>query len=204
MGKGSTYSTIEGVVLAGGLNSRFYGKIKANIVVEKRPIIENTLTLFDTIFDRVSIVANDADAFSKYLNYPIVSDIFKKIGPLGGIHSALNNSEAEAVFIVAADMPLLSEKIIRFMLKDFQRSSCEVLIPRLGKFREPLHAIYSSKILSRLEEFLLSGGSYAIKDFLMQTDVKYIEIDEQDFDINAFSNINTPEDLERIRAGLRT
>ncbi len=195
MGKASTYSAVEGVVLAGGLNSRFKGEVKAKMVIDKRPIIANTLSLLEKIFERVSIVANDPVIFSDYHDYPIVGDIFEKIGPLGGIHSALSNALKKTVFVVACDMPLLDEGLMRAMVENYISSDYEVLIPTQDGYNEPLHAIYSVKVLERLEQFLSSAKNYAIKDFLGLCNYGLFPVKQN----KAFTNINTPADLERIR-----
>lgn len=198
MGKSATIKTLEGVVLAGGLNTRFRGEIKAKFIIDEKPIIGKTLALLEEFFKRVSIVANDQEAFSEYSSYQIVKDIFQKVGPLGGIHSALANADAEsdAVFVFACDMPSLDKKLIRDMLEKFGNSDCEVLIPSRGGYNEPLHAIYSISVLERLEAFLSTTKNFAIKDFLGLTRLEIFPVTEED----AFTNINTPDDLEKYRS----
>ncbi|MDX2415234.1 MAG: molybdenum cofactor guanylyltransferase [Bacteroidales bacterium] len=199
MRKTGAYNTIEGVVLAGGLNSRFKGENKAKLVINTRPIIADTLLLLGRIFKRVLIVSNEPEELLDYREYPIVKDIFQKVGPLGGIHSALSNSDAEAVFVVACDMPLLDEKLMRGMLKHYMASDCEVLIPQRDGYNEPLHAIYSLKVLERLEKFLRTSKTFAIKDFLSLTSYEWFPVTQK----SVFTNINTPDDLEQIRRDIK-
>ncbi len=193
------YENIDGAVLAGGQNSRFGGRVKANMLVGDKPIVKKTLEILDSVFSTTMIITNYSQEFSDYINYKMFEDIYKKVGPLGGIHSALTHSSAEAVFVVACDMPGLSEKLIRQLSEFFLMSSSEVLIPSINGNIEPLYAIYSSKIAGRLDDYLLSGRNYAIRSFLDNVKVEYCEIPATKENMSAFSNINTPDDLEKAR-----
>lgn len=193
-----TYINIGGAVLAGGENSRFNGKIKANMLVGNRSIIQNTLDLLDSIFSRSIIVSNYSSEFKHLSDYEMVSDIYKKVGPLGGIHAALKSCKSEALFIVAGDMPSLSDSLIRKMTKYFLSADCEVLIPEFDKYIEPLHAIYGVSILEKLDQFLSQSHKYSIREFLKLAQVEYFDVRKAGLSNNVFANINTPEDLERL------
>jgi len=72
------------------------------------------------------------------------------------------------------------------------------LIPKTGKFIEPLHAIYRKSILDDLEKFLSVGKSRAVKDFLRDLNVGYLEIPETVAVRKAFTNINSPADISEF------
>lgn len=185
-----------GVILAGGENKRYNGIVKANLLINGKPIIARTLEVLNPIFDDILIVTNSKDQFSDYSNYKMVSDIFEKVGPLGGLHAALNSTSRDAVFMVASDMPLLSGEIITDMLEQFVSCNCEILIPRHNGLDEPLHAIYSRSLLERLDNFLNSSKQYAIRDFLKLAVVDYFAVDIEN--VNPFLNINRPADMAQI------
>lgn len=186
-----------GVILAGGENRRYNGTIKAKLVVDGRPIIEGSLQIISQVFDDILIVTNTADQFSEYRSYRMVPDIFKKVGPLGGLHAALKATDRDRVFMFASDMPGLSMDIIESMIKHFEIITCEILIPRYKGMIEPLHAIYSRSILDRLEDFLRTSDKFAVRDFLKLADVEYLTIENGD-DM-PFLNINKPEDMNRLK-----
>ncbi|HUS86132.1 MAG TPA: molybdenum cofactor guanylyltransferase [Bacteroidales bacterium] len=192
---------ISGIVLAGGENSRFKGITKANIVVDGRSILRNILDLVSPIFSETIIVANNLDGFSEYSDYRIVRDVFRKVGPLGGLHAGMKACSTEAVFLLACDMPSLSEDIIRYQIDLFFRSGCEILIPRIGQWDEPLHAIYSRAVYQRLDQFLGSTRKYAIRDFLQLAEVEYFNPEMKNFKRQVFTNINTPDDLASLKEG---
>ncbi len=193
--------SMTAAILAGGENRRFHGKVKANLEIEGKSILGHILEIIEPLFNETIIIANDQDAFRSYEGFRIIPDHFKKTGPLGGIHAALKNSVDDAVFILASDMPLLSPGLVTKQVELYEASDAEVLIPSADNFDEPLHAIYSTKIIDRLEKFLSTSGKLAIKDFLILTEVDYFNPLEMGFTKEIFANINTPGDLDSLQKG---
>jgi molybdopterin-guanine dinucleotide biosynthesis protein A len=194
------FNNISGVILAGGTNSRFDGKTKANLIIEGRTIISGITEILSLIFSEIIIVTNTPDEFSEHTRYKIVSDRFKNAGPLGGIHAALMASSCNAVFVVAGDMPLLNKQLIISQTEDFIRNTCDALIPAINHNIEPLHAIYSITILNRLEEYLSGNSNSAVREFFNKIDTKYLELKDSEDTKNAFTNINTPSDFINFKS----
>ncbi len=192
---GAKEASISGVILAGGANKRFGGMTKANYVIDGVTIISRIISVIGDLFDEIIIVTNNPEEFREYLNCKIVSDIFKKAGPLGGIHAALKAASGDAVFIFASDMPFLNKKIIVDQINEYKNSDAEVVIPRVGEFIEPLHAVYRKSIMNKMEKFLSEKKSKAVRDFLSEVNVDYYEVLPSDESRRAFMNINSPSDL---------
>ncbi|MDT8401387.1 MAG: molybdenum cofactor guanylyltransferase [Bacteroidales bacterium] len=188
---------ITAAILAGGRNTRFAGRTKAKIVIDGKPIIEKTLEVVRSVFDDVLIITNNRTEFEEYDYVRMAGDIYHKKGPLGGLHSALTNTDKEAVFLVAGDMPELSVSTVSAVALNFRNTECEVLVPVYKGLIEPLHAVYSKTVLARLDDFLKSENKYSIREFLKLVDDKYLEIEERSSEINPFRNINSPEDLQK-------
>lgn len=182
-------------ILAGGKNTRFSGRIKAKIPVDGRPIIEMTLEILEAVFTDIVIITNSENEFSAYKHIRMAGDIYHNRGPLGGLHSALNNTGKDAVFLVASDMPGISERIIRRQLAEYAESECDVLLPSHRGLLEPLHGVYGKSLLKALDRYLAESDKYAIRDFLKDRKVKYFELADIEKQ-NVFININTQEDLD--------
>ncbi len=197
------YNNISGVILAGGSNTRFEGKIKANLVINGRTIISGITEIFSQIFSEIIIVTNTPAEFKEYNEYLIVSDLFHKVGPLGGIHAAMKASSKESLFVVAGDMPLLSKDFIIKQIDDYQNNKCEVLIPAIQQNIEPLHAIYSNSILVRIEEYISGNRGFAVRDFFSRVEVRYIKYEYPDIKGGPFTNINNPSDVQKVEEILR-
>jgi molybdenum cofactor guanylyltransferase len=186
---------ISGVVLAGGAGKRFNYMTKANIVVGGKTIISRITDTLKDIFEEIIIVANAADEIKIPDYCLVIADHFKKAGPLGGIHAALKASSREAVFVFAGDMPLLDKSIILEQIDYYKNMECDVLVPRIESYIEPLHAIYNKSVLNTLEEYLTADNDRAVRAFFKFVDVNYMEINDSADTRNVFTNINTPDDI---------
>jgi molybdenum cofactor guanylyltransferase len=189
---------ITGIILAGGAGSRFHGITKPKILIEGRTIISRITDVLEDVFDEIILVTNSPAEFDGNAGYRIINDSIPDIGPLGGIHAALNAASGEAIFVFAGDMPLLDKKIITRQIDYYNSLECDVLIPRIGEYIEPLHAIYNISILKHLNDYLAKHDNYAVRDFIKLLKVKYMQIDQSAENKNAFTNINSPEDIRKI------
>lgn len=190
---------IAGVILAGGKNTRIGGKCKAFIQLNNKSFFNIITSTLEQIFNEIIIVTNNPSDFTAFINkYSIITDEIKNIGPLGGIYSALYYCSAEAIFIVPCDMPYLNKELIEKQIEFYTKSDCDTLIPRMGSFIEPLHAIYKKTINNRLQSFIKETQDYSIRKFLKLINVQYMDIENNKLNRQAFTNINTNEDFEKI------
>lgn len=186
---------ISGVILAGGANKRFDGMTKANIVIDGKTIMSRIIDTIKDIFDEIIIVTNTPEEFNEYINYKIVSDQILKAGPLGGIHAAIKTSSKEALFVFAGDMPLLDKKVIIRQIEFYNSHKCDILIPRINTYIEPLHAIYNISIIETLEDYLTGDHDYAVRKFYKRQNVRYMQLKGSEEISNAFININSSADI---------
>jgi molybdopterin-guanine dinucleotide biosynthesis protein A len=189
---------ISGVILAGGDSKRFGGITKSNITVGGESIISRIINIVRDLFDEIIIVTNTPEEFRKYNRYIIVRDQFLKAGPLGGIHAALKAASCEAVFVFACDMPFLNKKLIIEQIDAFNNDDYDILVPKIGRNIEPLHAIYRKTLLGDLEKFLTENKNKPVRDFLSEMKTGYFLIEETDESKKAFININSPDDIVSI------
>jgi len=190
---------IAGVILAGGKNARIGGKCKAFIQLNDKSFLNIITSTLEQIFNEIIIVTNNPSDFTAFINkYSIITDKIKDVGPLGGINSALYHCSAEAIFVVSCDMPYLNKELIEKQIEFYNKSDCDVLIPRIGSFIEPLHSIYKKTTFDILQSFINETQDYSIRNFLKLINVQYMEIEDNELNRQAFTNINTHEDFERI------
>jgi molybdenum cofactor guanylyltransferase len=191
-------NNISGVILAGGANKRFGGITKANVVVNGATIISRIISVIGNLFTEIIIVTGKPEEFREFIQCKIVADQYLNAGPLGGIHAALKASSEEAVFVFAGDMPFPDKKIISDQVIEFNKGDHDVLIPKVGRLIEPLHAIYKRTVLTDLESFISERKSKAVRDFLSEVNVGYLQIPDTEQNKKAFTNINSPSDLPKI------
>lgn len=191
---------MTGIVLSGGENRRM-GKDKAFLVIGGVPMIERVLKALQSAVDRIIIVTNSPQAYTSY-DATVVTDASSKRGPLTGIYTGLLHSADEYNVVVACDMPFLNPRLISYMTS--VAGEYDLVLPKIGKFVEPLHAVYRRRVLPIIEEHL-DHDERRIRALFPRIRVRYItetEIDRFDPERRSFKNLNTPEEYKKEEACL--
>ncbi len=89
-----------GVILSGGLSTRFNGRNKALIDIGGKCILDRLYAVFSELFDEIILVTNDPLEFVNW-DLMIVSDIFPVRSSLTGIHAGLFYMKNKFAFISA-------------------------------------------------------------------------------------------------------
>jgi molybdopterin-guanine dinucleotide biosynthesis protein A len=184
---------ITGLILAGGKSTRF-GKNKALVELDGIRLIERVIRVMGSVFQRLIILTNSPHEYA-YLNLPMVEDLIKGLGPIGGLYTGLKSISNEAGFFVACDMPFLSESLIRHMVEI--RDDFDVVLPKIDWKIEALHGLYTKSCLPTIKE-LIELQEYQVIRFFPKVRVKYLgenEIREFDPQLKSFFNINKPNEL---------
>lgn len=184
-----------GVILAGGLGTRYGGENKAFLRVGGVRIVERLFGLFSQIFEEIIIVTNRPADFLEW-DALIVADIFPVRSSLTGIHAGLFYATHPFAFISACDTPFLKKEVVAAVLER-TGPQVDLVLPRTSAGFEPLCAAYSRRCLKPVEEHLRTN------QFKIQLALKNCRIDrvpedrlrERDPELVSFFNVNTPEDL---------
>jgi molybdopterin-guanine dinucleotide biosynthesis protein A len=165
-------------------------------------LLEKVISRIDSFSQEIVIVTAEKRDFEQFSGNPkvkTVTDILPGRGSLGGIYTGLVNSSFSYNFVIAADMPFLNRELIGYMIGTAE--GFDYVIPRMGKFYEPLHAIYSKNCISPIED-MINRDRRVIIELFDYVKVRYVdteEIDRFDPEHLSFFNINTKQDLERAR-----
>jgi len=192
---------ITGIILAGGKNLRM-GENKAFLQVNGQRIIDRIGKLFSDLFDEILLVTNSPLEYLD-LNLRMVADLTPGKGALGGIYTGLFHASYSHAFVAACDMPFLNKALISHLID--LSPSYDIVIPKTEDGLQPLHAIYSQKCLSFMED-LLRKNDLKIIDFfhrVKKREVPTQEILPLDPKLASFLNVNTPEDLARVKDFLK-
>lgn len=187
---------MTGVILAGGGSTRM-GRNKAFIEIGGKRIIDRTVSIFQEIFDEVILVTNNPLDYLE-LNVRIVTDLIPGKGSLGGIYTGLFFSSSPKAFFVGCDMPFIDRKVIEYFLS--LADNADVVVQRTKDYWEPLHAVYSRKLIRNIERLLSIGELKIITAYrgMRIREVTPEEIASFDPDLHTFVNFNTPEELKKI------
>ncbi|MEW6670841.1 MAG: molybdenum cofactor guanylyltransferase [Thermodesulfobacteriota bacterium] len=188
-------SPCSGVILAGGLSTRFSGQDKALISVGQRRILDRIYDVFIELFDEIFLVTNNPVRYLQW-DLNIVSDIYPIRSSLTGIHAGLFYASNPYVFFAACDTPFVKKDLIEAII-DRIDPGFDAVIPETSAGLEPLCAVYAKRCLNRIEAHLLQG-KLKIQLVFKENRIKKLPeriLRQIDPELQSFFNINTPDDL---------
>ncbi|NPV26320.1 MAG: molybdenum cofactor guanylyltransferase [Firmicutes bacterium] len=186
---------VSGIILSGGKSSRMQMN-KAFLIIDRERIIEHIISVLRQILREIVIVTNEPELYAG-LGGKVVSDVIPQQGPLSGVHAGLLAASHQHGFVVACDMPFVSVQLIQYLLGQTTAED-DVVVPRLGPYLQPLHAVYSKRCIPAIEE-CLHHDIHKLTAFYSRVRVKYIEeelIRQLADPDEVFFNVNTPADYE--------
>ena len=193
---------VSAVILAGG-QSRRLGIDKSLLELDGESLLERTVHKLHALSDDIVVVTNSPENYKHLaLEARFVPDEQPGAGALMGIYSGLKAADHDSALVVACDMPFLNVPLLRYMVPEI--ASHDVVVPRLGEFLEPLHAVYSKRCLPFMAA-LLAEGRRQIIAFFDDVDAYYVEdsvIARFDPYHLSFLNVNFPDDWQRALQAL--
>jgi molybdopterin-guanine dinucleotide biosynthesis protein A len=188
------------IVLAGGRSLRL-GQNKLTMTMAGQSLMQRVIACLVPLGSEV-IVAFSQRGENPALPFPEVKavfDLYPGKGALGGIYTGIITSGSFHNLVVACDMPFLNVELLRYLSQ--LSPGFDVVLPKLGRNVEPLHAIYAKSCLEPIAE-LLRQGDLRITSLFNSVKVRYVdqeEIDRFDPEHLSFFNINTKADLEKAQ-----
>ena len=205
--------TITGFVLAGGRSTRM-GRDKAHIPWTHGTLLSHAVEELSQVALRVFIVG------ARNVDDPPVSVIEDSLpgrGPLAGVHAALGQTATDWNLFLAVDLPFVTGGLLGLVAGYCPSSASLAIVPKVGGKLQPLCAAYHRNLLPEVES-ALNAGEFSIHRLLERLSTGIIDdsppgkmyvIEEQELQDAGFAsemllNVNTPEDLERARALVKT
>ena len=193
-----TSADVTAFILAGGKSMRM-GADKALVMLDGRTLLARALDLARSVTSDVRIVG-DAAKFAAFA--PVVEDIFRGCGPLGGIHAALRASPAELNLILAVDVPFVSTALLQYLIRRARdAASATVTVAQTSGRWQPLCAVYRRDFADAAEQ-ALRAGRYKIDTLFEPMHTQLIteaELEAAGFSRKMFRNLNTREELEAVQ-----
>lgn len=176
-------------MLVGGRSSRM-GRDKAAMLLAGEPLAARAARIVQESAGSVALVGNPE--LHGGLGYRVVADRYPGEGPLGGILTALADTQAEWNVITACDMPGITAALLTKLLAEAERHNATILVPQVEEGRlQPLCAVYRRDALETLERTFAAGVRKLRTAFegLPMTVYPTTEV-------ACFQNLNTPEDWQ--------
>jgi molybdenum cofactor guanylyltransferase len=185
---------LDGLVLAGGKSVRM-GHDKGLIDwhgKEQRYFIADLLNRF---CNDVFISCREEQQQEIDSNYKTLPDTFIGLGPYGAILSAFREQPNAAWLVVAADLPLIDENTLGYLIEHRDTSSIATTFESpYDNFPEPLISIWEPKSYPVLLSFLAQGYSCPRK-VLINSDTQILKAPNTEL----LMNVNTPEELAKAK-----
>jgi molybdenum cofactor guanylyltransferase len=180
-----------GLVLAGGKGSRMGNVDKGLQPLRGKAMVHWVLERLRPQVADVIINANQNQSHYAYFGHLVVSDeIGGFAGPLAGLHAGLKNALRPFVVTVPCDSPFLPVDLVERLHKGLATADAQVAVAKTGAQAHPVFALVRTDVLPHLEAFLQGSGR---KIDAWYASLKTVEVPFED--ANAFSNINTREEL---------
>lgn len=196
-------SRISVFIQAGGQSSRM-GRSKALLPLGDQTCIERVLAVAKQISTPVTIVTNDPPPY-QFLGCPIISDVYRGLGPLGGIHAALQHCSTDWALILGCDLPFVTAELLRYLIAP--ADGFDAVVPRSEDGRlQPLCALYRQSCVSEVVR-LIESKALAPRALFPRVRTRVVEWSEVSSLPGAerfFFDMNTPESYEQARALLQT
>lgn len=185
---------ISGLVFAGGLARRMDGREKGLIPFRGRSLVEHVLERFAPQVGRLAINANrNREAYAAF-GHPVVADILDGYaGPLAGLQAGLTNCATPLLATVPCDAPLLPLDLVARLAAALENGRAPLAAAFANGRLQPTFMLCRREALADLERYL-AGGGRKIHAWLAEMGALEVPF----ADAQAFANINTPEELERL------
>lgn len=189
---------IAGLLLTGGASRRM-GTDKALIEVDGQRLVDRAAAVLGAVADPVIEVGPG------WSGLPAVREDPPGSGPLAALSAGAAALRAAGhdgpVLLLAVDMPRVGVELLRFLAG---RAGPGTAVPRAGGHPQPMCARYGPDVLAAVDERLAAGGR-SLRDLLETMAaagvVAWVEREEWEpvGGTDAFSDVDTPEDLRRLR-----
>ena len=203
------HKTLPGLILAGGLSRRM-GSNKALKQLGDRPLLSHVI---ERIRPQVSYLAlNAPHGWPEEFGLPVVPDTKQgHAGPLAGIlaglrHMASVAPDASHMLTVPADSPFFPETL-EAQLRSFMTDDNTVIIAASAGQVHPVFGLWPVAIADDLEQWLAVDENRRIRNFLARHStlgISFPKLESTTSSIDAFFNINTPDELSIAQAFLDT
>ncbi|HEX9180094.1 MAG TPA: molybdenum cofactor guanylyltransferase MobA [Burkholderiales bacterium] len=183
---------VTGIILAGGQGRRMGGVDKGLKPLQGRPMVAWVLERFAPQVDEVLINANqNLDQYGALGCRVIPDEIGGFAGPLAGLHRGLAEASHPLVATVPCDSPFLPADLVARLRAALEQHAADLAVARTFDQPHPVFCLCRRELLPHLEQFLGAGGR-KIDAWYAGLDVIEVRFDDE---AEAFSNINTPEEL---------
>ncbi|MEA1049488.1 molybdenum cofactor guanylyltransferase MobA [Lamprobacter modestohalophilus] len=189
---------ITGVVLAGGKARRMGGEDKGLVELAGQPLVAWIIESLRPQVQDLMINANRSHERYASYGYQVIADAMADFqGPLAGVAAALAVVRTPWIITVPCDGPYLAPDLVQRLCAALVEQEAELAVASDGARLQPVYALIPQALAPSLEAFLASGERKVERWYAQHRTAIAAFADRP----NCFANINSVEDLERLRQG---
>lgn len=186
--------SLVGFAVAGGGSSRM-GRDKALLAFEGTDLLGHALRRLGAVTSDVRILCGPRPRYGDR-GRPLVTDLARDKGPLGGILAGLVAAEGGAGLFLAVDLPDVPVALLEHLAS--LAPGWDAVVPASASGLEPLCAVYAPACLEPARR-LLAAGRNAMTGLVASVRARVVPASEiaafGDPD-RLFRNLNAPSDLD--------
>lgn len=195
----------DAYILIGGRSSRL-GRDKATVDLGGETLAQRAFQTVSKALpeSRVTFVAANEAQFAIQAILAqgrFIFDLVEGRGPLGGVHAALADTQTGWIFILACDYPFVSAELIK-LLADAINDEHGVVLPEQADGRlQPLCAFYKTAAARPVVQEIIDRPRMPppLHEIVKELDPRTVKFSEYRHTPSAeiaFTNVNTPEELQ--------
>jgi molybdopterin-guanine dinucleotide biosynthesis protein A len=171
------------------------GRDKADVLIDGQPLWQRQLATLRRLHPRELFIAGKSDGPYASAGIEIVEDITPARGPLSGLEAALQRATCPLVLVLAIDLPAMSVEFLSLLVCLAAADGVGV-VPRVGRWFEPLAAVYPRACLPLVQQ-CLRGYDLSMQAFVRHARAANLVVPRElaASDRAFFRNVNTPADL---------
>ncbi|MDX1346084.1 MAG: molybdenum cofactor guanylyltransferase MobA [Sedimenticolaceae bacterium] len=186
---------ITAVILAGGRGERMGGMDKGMLILHEKPLVQHVIDAIEPHVQEILINANRHLDYYSGFGYPVIEDMFPGFaGPLAGILSSMHHIRTPWMLVAPCDVPGIPVDFVERLVEASERSASGIAVAHDGRRLQSAHLLLPVSLKTELDSWIVSGRR-SIKDWLQTHDISLADFSDQPA---AFTNINTPDDLDDL------
>lgn len=188
---------IDAVILAGGMARRMGGDDKGLVELNGKAMIEHTIERIKPQVKEILINANRNQTRYAEFGFTVLSDEHTGfLGPLAGMIAAMGHTQADYLLVVPCDCPLLPRDLVARLLASIEANDAELAVASDGEREQPVVMLLKPSLRESMTAFL-EAGERKIDFWYAKHRFAVAAFADQP---NAFVNVNTPEQKQRLAA----
>lgn len=178
---------VAGAIILGGNNSRMGGEKKAFLEFKGKKFYELIASSMEDL-EKTYFSVEDASLYKETI-YEKVEDIYKNIGPMGGLHSLLKNCPEDAILILPSDIPLITKEIVNKIADIYYTTGGPVVLKDNNNYLNPLIALYTKNCFPIVEN-LIYEDNFKMSSIFERIEHEVLNFNDLQLDPILIENIN--------------